>query len=52
MAQRIEKNFEPKPFFNDIVQKERDESYKHGGMTVFGKAEPPKKGKPQQLKLF
>ncbi len=52
IAQRIEKNFEPRPFFNDVVQKERDESYKHGGMTVFGKAQPPKKDKPQQLKLF
>jgi hypothetical protein len=52
MAQRIEKNFEPKPFFNDLVQKERDESHIHGGMTVFGKAQPPKKDKPQQLKLF
>jgi uncharacterized protein len=52
LALKIEENFEPKPFFNDVVQKEREESYKYGGMTVFGKAEPPKKTKPQQLKLF
>jgi hypothetical protein len=52
LSQRIEKNFSPKPFFNDVVQKERDDSYKYGGMTVFGKAEPPKKKEPQQLKLF
>jgi hypothetical protein len=53
IAQQIEKNFSPNPFFEDVVQKERDESYKHGGMTVFGKAMPPaKNAKPKQLKLF
>jgi hypothetical protein len=52
LAQRIEKDFEPRPFFDEVVQKERDESYKHGGMTVFGKAQPPKKKGPEQLKLF
>jgi hypothetical protein len=53
IAQKIEKNFSPNPFFEDVVQKERDESYKHGGMTVFGKAMPPPKNqKPKQLKLF
>jgi uncharacterized protein len=53
IAQRIEKNFSPNPFFDEVIQKERDESYKHGGMTVFGKAVPPAKTqKPKQLKLF
>ena len=52
LAQGIEKNFHPKPFFDEVMQKEKDESYKYGGMTVFGKAQPPKKNKPQQLKLF
>lgn len=55
LAQQIEKNFEPRPFFDEVIQKERDESYKYGGMTVFGKAEPPKPKKPRpsdQLKLF
>jgi uncharacterized protein len=52
LAQTIEKNFEPKPFFEEVMQKERDDSYKYNGMTVFGKAEPPKPRKPQQLKLF
>lgn len=51
MAQRIEKDFEPAPFFNEVLQKEKDESHLHGGMTVFGKAQPPKK-KDQQLRLF
>ncbi len=54
MAKDIEKNFEPRPFFDEVVQRERDESYQHGGMTVFGKAEPPaqKPPKPKQLRLF
>lgn len=52
LSQRIEKQFEPTPFFDAVLQKEKDESYKYGGMTVFGKAEPPKGNKAQQLKLF
>lgn len=52
MAWKIEENFEPGPFFDELVQKERDESHLHGGMTVFGKATPPKKNTNQQLKLF
>lgn len=52
LSQHIEKTFVPKPFFNEVLQKEKDESYKYDGMTVFGKAMPPKKGKSGQLKLF
>jgi len=52
MAQRVEQSFEPGPFFDAVVQKERDESYKYGGKTVFGDAQPPKKPKNQQLRLF
>lgn len=52
MAQNVEKSFTPGPFFDAVVQKERDESYKYGGMTVMGKAQPPKKPRNQQLKLF
>jgi uncharacterized protein len=55
MAQKIEKDFEPRPFFDEVIQKERDDSHKYGGMTVFGKATPPKSKKPRasdQLKLF
>ncbi len=51
LSQQIEKNFQPRPFFEEALQKEKDESYKHGGMTVFGKSQPPKR-KNQQLKLF
>jgi uncharacterized protein len=52
MAWKIEENFEPRPFFDEIVQRERDESHHYGGMTVFGQAKPPIGAKPQQLKLF
>jgi hypothetical protein len=46
---RVEKNFTPNDFFDDVVAKERATSYLHGGKTVFGDAKPPR---PEQLKLF
>lgn len=47
-AQSLEKGFEPDPdSFEKLVGRERNESYKYGGRTVFGKVEPPK-----QLSLF
>ncbi|HEY9486796.1 MAG TPA: DUF763 domain-containing protein [Chryseosolibacter sp.] len=52
MAWKIEENFTPSPFFEQVLQKEKDESHLHGGMTVFGKTRPPKKPITQQLKLF
>jgi hypothetical protein len=52
LAQTVEKSFHPKPFFDDIISKEREESYRYNGMTVAGKAQPPKKLRDQQLKLF
>lgn len=51
IAQKMEKDFEPDPdAFNKVVATERNESYKYGGRTVFGKAKPP--ARAQQLKLF
>ena len=49
-----EKSFTPNENFDALIQKERDESYKYGGRTVFGKAQPPKKDSPSsgQLSLF
>jgi len=50
---RAEKDFIPNNNFEQLIQKERDDSWKHGGRTVFGRAKPPgqvKKG--VQLKLF
>jgi uncharacterized protein len=49
LSQRIEGNFEPKPFLQRVIEKEREESYKFGGRTVFGDAKPKRE---TQLKLF
>jgi uncharacterized protein len=51
LARRVEENFEPRPFLQDVIQKERQDSHQYGGMTVFGKALPPGK-KDDQLSLF
>lgn len=52
IAQHVEKSFVPKPFFHDVLTKEREDSYKYGGMTVMGKVKPPKSRQHGQLKLF
>ncbi len=49
ISQSIEKDFQPNAFLEDVIQKERDNSHKFDGTTVFGKAKPPK---PRQLDLF
>ena len=39
--------------FEQLIQKERDESWKYGGKTVYGDARPPRRvHKGVQLKLF
>jgi hypothetical protein len=49
VSQQLEESFQPDPAqFDNVIQKERDESWKHGGRTVFGNTKPPK----GQLKLF
>ena len=50
VAQSMEKNFEPNTNFNEVIAKERSESFKYGGRTFFGKAKPPLKN--NQLRLF
>lgn len=52
MAWKIEENFLPAPFFEDVLQKEKDESHRYGGMTVSGEAKPRKKPGTEQLNLF
>lgn len=53
ISQEMEKGFTPRNFFNDVVQHERDTSYKYGGRTVYGKAKKPKtKDTDTQLKLW
>lgn len=46
---RLEQNFIPNNNFEQLVEKERNQSYKYGGKTVFGDAQPPQN---KQLKLF
>ena len=53
ISARVEKDFIPNNNFDALIEKERNESWKYGGKTVFGDAKPPKKlEKPSQLKLF
>jgi hypothetical protein len=49
IAERAEKDFIPNANFEKVVENERNNSWKYGGRTVFGKAKPPTS---PQLKLF
>jgi hypothetical protein len=57
IAQRAEKHFTAEDNINEVIEKERSDSWKYGGKTVFGDAQPSKeqnlvKRKAQQLRLF
>jgi uncharacterized protein len=53
ISARVEKDFVPNNNFDALIQKERDESWKYDGRTVFGNAKQPKRVKEDiQLKLF
>ena len=49
IAENAEKDFTPNANFDQVIAKERADSWKYGGRTVMGKAKPPIQ---QQLKLF
>jgi uncharacterized protein len=49
IAQAAEKDFIPNANFDKVIEEERNNSWKYGGRTVFGKAKPPVE---KQLKLF
>jgi hypothetical protein len=49
LARQAEKDFTPNDNFEELIERERNESWKHGGKTIFGNAKPPKGG---QLDLF
>ncbi len=52
-AIQLEKDFQPNNYFEQLIEKERNESWKYGGRTVMGKAKPPKpKPGDTQLQLF
>jgi hypothetical protein len=48
----IEKDFIPNTNLDEVIRKEREESYKYGGRTVKGFAKQPPRNDGQQLKLF
>ncbi|HWJ91738.1 MAG TPA: DUF763 domain-containing protein [Flavisolibacter sp.] len=52
IAIRAEKDFLPSDQLQELIQKERDQSWMYGGKTVFGDARPPKRAKGVQLRLF
>jgi uncharacterized protein len=53
LAERAEADFVPNNNFEQLIEKERAESWQYDGRTVFGKAKPPKqKAKGVQLRLF
>lgn len=49
ITQQAEDNFIPNANFDKVIEQERENSWKYGGQTVMGKAQPPVQ---QQLKLF
>lgn len=51
ISQKMEKDFTPNNFYEELIRKERDNSYKYGGKTVFGDAKKPS-DKDTQLKLW
>jgi hypothetical protein len=55
ISRKAEENFTPNSNFDALVQRERNESYKYGGRTVFGDVKPAKTKPPNpnnQLELF
>ena len=52
LARKAEKDFTPTGGLDQLIEKERNESWKYGGGTVLGKAQPPKGQQQQQLRLF
>ena len=49
IARQAEKDFTPNQNFEQVIEKERRESWRYGGRTVFGRAKPPVGA---QLNLF
>ena len=49
LSRQAEKDFTPNDNFEELLEKERNDSWKYGGKTIFGDSKPPKGG---QLNLF
>ncbi|HEX3168596.1 MAG TPA: DUF763 domain-containing protein [Chitinophagaceae bacterium] len=53
IAAWAENDFVPNSNFDELTEKERNDSWKYGGQTVFGKVKPPRQvQKGVQLRLF
>ena len=52
ISQKAEQIFTPQNNFDALIEKEREDSWKYDGRTVFGKAKPRKTSKGVQLRLF
>jgi len=52
LAAKAEHNFIPNERFEELIEKERADSWKYGGKTVYGDAKPPNKSEGLQLRLF
>lgn len=50
LSQQVEKDFVPNERFDEVVERERKDSWRHGGRTIFGKEKPPPQN--NQLSLF
>lgn len=49
LSRQAEKDFIPNDNFEELLERERNNSWKYGGKTIFGDAKPPEGG---QLDLF
>jgi hypothetical protein len=52
LAEKAEKDFIPSGNLQQVIEKEREDSWKYGGRTVFETSRPPRKSKGIQLRLF
>lgn len=52
IAARAEENFTPTDRLQELIEQELADSWKYGGKTIFGDAQPPKRSKGVQLRLF
>lgn len=52
IALQAEKNFTPTDNLQALIEKEIAESWQYGGKTIFGDAQPPRRSKGVQLRLF
>lgn len=52
IAAKAETDFTPNENFDQLIEKERKDSWKYGGKTVFGNAKPPVNRAGWQLELF